>query len=81
MRKVVIIIEDWYICTPTWCNLLPTVINMFPKFSLFSLLTHLVFLLGMKTQFAWTGFEILSVPAGWIGIEFEEFQSILKDFL
>jgi hypothetical protein len=50
---------------------------MFPKVQ-FILTTHSpLFLLGMKTQFGESGFEILSVPAGLkIGSEeFEEFQS------
>jgi hypothetical protein len=50
---------------------------MFPKVQ-FILTTHSpLFLLGMKTEFGESGFEILSVPAGLkIGIEeFEEFQS------
>jgi len=75
---VVIIDEvDAHLHADLQCNLLPTVINMFPKVQ-FILTTHSpLFLLGMKTQFGESGFEILSVPAGLkIGIEeFEEFQS------
>ena len=75
---VVIIDEvDAHLHAELQCNLLPTVINMFPKVQ-FILTTHSpLFLLGMKTQFGESGFEILSVPAGLkIGIEeFEEFQS------
>jgi len=78
VRGVVIIDEvDAHLHADLQCNLLPTVINMFPKVQ-FILTTHSpLFLLGMKTQFDETGFEILSVPAGVkIGIEeFEEFQS------
>jgi hypothetical protein len=75
---VVIIDEvDAHLHADLQCNLLPTVINMFPKVQ-FILTTHSpLFLLGMKTQFGESGFEILSVPAGLkIGSEeFEEFQS------
>ena len=75
---VVIIDEvDTHLHADLQCNLLPTVINMFPKVQ-FILTTHSpLFLLGMKTQFGESGFEILSVPAGLkIGSEeFEEFQS------
>jgi len=75
---VVIIDEvDAHLHADLQCNLLPAVINMFPKVQ-FILTTHSpLFLLGMKTKFGATGFEILSVPAGLkIGIEeFEEFQS------
>ena len=75
---VVIIDEvDAHLHADLQCNLLPAVINMFPKVQ-FILTTHSpLFLLGMKTQFGDTGFEILSLPAGVkIGVEeFEEFQS------
>lgn len=78
VRGVVIIDEvDAHLHADLQCNLLPTVINMFPKVQ-FILTTHSpLFLLGMKTQFGESGFEILSVPAGLkIGSEeFEEFQS------
>lgn len=75
---VVIIDEiDAHLHADLQSNLLPAVIKMFPKVQ-FILTTHSpLFLLGMKTQFGDTGFEILSVPTGFkIGIEeFEEFQS------
>ncbi|PSB18914.1 hypothetical protein C7B61_01685 [filamentous cyanobacterium CCP1] len=75
---VVIIDEvDAHLHADLQCNLLPVVINMFPRVQ-FILTTHSpLFLLGMKTQFGDTGFEILSLPAGVrIGVEeFEEFQS------
>jgi len=75
---VVIIDEvDSHLHADLQCNLLPAVIKMFPKVQ-FILTTHSpLFLLGMKTQFGESGFEILSVPAGLkIGSEdFEEFQS------
>ncbi|MEG4346528.1 AAA family ATPase [Microcoleus sp. A003_D6] len=75
---VVIIDEiDAHLHADLQSNLLPAVIKMFPKIQ-FILTTHSpLFLLGMKTLFGDTGFEILSVPTGLnIGIEeFEEFQS------
>jgi len=78
VRGVVIIDEvDVHLHVDLQYNLLPKVINMFPKVQ-FILTTHSpLFLLGMKTQFGETGFDILSVPTGRkLGIEeFEEFKS------
>lgn len=80
---VVIIDEvDAHLHADLQCNLLPAVIQLFPKVQ-FILTTHSpLFLLGMKTQFGDTGFEILSLPAGVkIGVEeFEEFQSAFDSY-
>jgi AAA domain, putative AbiEii toxin, Type IV TA system len=75
---VVIIDEvDVHLHTDLQCNLLPEIISTFPKVQ-FILTTHSpLFLLGMRSRFSDTGFEILSMPTGQIAdVEgFEEFQS------
>lgn len=81
IQGVVIIDEvDAHLHADLQCNLLPTIIGMFPKIQ-FILTTHSpLFLLGIKAKFGEDGFDVLSLPTGRrIGIEkFEEFQSAFE---
>jgi AAA15 family ATPase/GTPase len=77
---VVIIDEvDAHLHADLQCNLLPAVINIFPKVQ-FILTTHSpLFLLGMKDTFGSTRFEIFSLPAG-VKIDVEEFEELQSAF-
>lgn len=79
IRGVVLVDEvDIHLHSDFQCNLLPEIISMFPKVQ-FILTTHSpLFLLGMRSRFSDTGFEIISMPTGQkTDLEdFQEFQSV-----
>ncbi|NEQ71408.1 MAG: AAA family ATPase [Symploca sp. SIO2D2] len=81
VKGVVIIDEvDAHLNPDLQCNVLPALLEIFPKVQ-FILTTHSpLFLLGMKAKFGEDGFHVLELPSGnRISIEeFEEFQSAFE---